>query len=269
MKLEIDGIQYYVDLVGKGYPLVLLHGFTGNGETWLPFCNQWTTHSTLIMVDIIGHGKTESPAESKRYQMDRAVNDLFLILQQLNIDKADFLGYSMGGRLALSFAAKYPEKVRKLVLESASPGLKMEVERDERRQRDEKLATSIIDNGIKNFVDNWEGIPLFQSQRNLPLQVQNQIREQRLTNSVIGLANSLIGMGTGSQRSLWDQLYQVSCDVLLVTGKLDEKFCKIATEMLGKLKNSKMMVVEGCGHAIHVEQARKFGTIVSEFVQFT
>jgi 2-succinyl-6-hydroxy-2,4-cyclohexadiene-1-carboxylate synthase len=88
-------------------------------------------------------------------------------------------------------------------------------------------------------------------------------------NSVTGLANSLIGMGTGAQKSWWDYLDHVSCDVLLITGELDEKFCKIANEMLGRLKNSKMMVVEGCGHAIHVEQAGKFGTIVSEFVQST
>lgn len=89
---------------------------------------------------------------------------------------------------------------------------------------------------------------------------------QRLKNSKIGLANSLIGMGTGAQPSWWDELEKLPHEVLLITGSLDQKFCEIAKMMKIKIKNCRWINVEGCGHAIHVEKPEKFGTIVSGFL---
>ncbi len=269
MKIDINGVHYNVKMNGTGYPLVLLHGFTGNADTWLPFFEQWGQHSALIAVDIIGHGDTDSPENPELYKMDKAVNDLDAILKHLNIDKADFLGYSMGGRLALSFVVSHKDKVRKLILESASPGLKTETERNERRLKDNQLAEFILKKGIERFVDYWGEIPLFASQKTLPPEILTQIKEQRLTNSIFGLANSLIGMGTGAQDSWWNQLDMISSEVLLITGEYDKKFCQLAYEMKKKFKKCDWIEVEASGHAIHMEQKEIFGTIVSEFVQAT
>lgn len=266
---EINDVRYHIQEYGDGYPLILLHGFTGDVSTWQPFCEGWKEHSRLLMVDIIGHGKTESPEASWRYDVDHAVSDLFSLFQKLKIDKADLLGYSMGGRLALSFAVKHPSLVRKLVLESASPGLKTEGERLERIQNDQKLASFILENGIPKFVDYWEKIPLFQSQNKLSAMERESMKKQRLRNSAIGLANSLIGMGTGAQPSYWGNLEEIPCEVLLITGEDDPKFCRIAGEMQERLKYCKWIKVKGCGHTIHVEQAEKFGTIVSGFLKNT
>jgi 2-succinyl-6-hydroxy-2,4-cyclohexadiene-1-carboxylate synthase len=267
MIIELNGVSYSYKSYGNGFPLVLLHGFTGNGATWEPFLEDWKEHSRLIMVDIIGHGETEAPEQFSRYQMELVVADLDSLLDQLHIDQADFLGYSMGGRLALAYVAKYPEKVRKLILESASPGLKTEAERIERTIQDKALTARIREQGIEAFVDYWEEIPLFRSQKNLPPFVREQIRRQRLTNSPIGLAGSLIGMGTGAQPSLWDHLEGIDNEVLLISGELDQKFCMIAAEMQKMLKNCQSIVINDCGHAIHVEQVEKFGTIVGEFLK--
>lgn len=269
MDIQLNGVHYHVETFGSGYPLVLLHGFTGNTETWAPFRDQWQEHSRLIMVDIIGHGKSEAPEQADRYRMEAVVADLDRLLLELHIDKADFLGYSMGGRLALSYAAKHPDKVRKLVLESASPGLKTATERVERIQKDNALALMIREQGMAHFVDYWEEIPLFHSQRNLPTAVREQIRSQRLTNSTVGLAGSLVGMGTGAQPSLWNDLEGIDNEVLLITGEFDQKFCSIAVEMQKRLGNCQSVVVNNCGHAIHVEQYEKFGTIVREFLKNT
>ncbi|WP_248278524.1 2-succinyl-6-hydroxy-2,4-cyclohexadiene-1-carboxylate synthase [Bacillus sp. DNRA2] len=267
MNLEVNGLRYHVETVGEGYPLVVLHGFTGSGENWRSLSGQWSEHSKVIMIDIIGHGETESPVDFSRYGMDFAVHDLAALLEKLGFDQVDFLGYSMGGRLALSFAVTHPERVRKLVLESASPGLKTEAERALRRENDAKLAEMIRTEGIESFVNYWERIPLFASQLLIPREVREQTRKQRLANSVAGLSGSLLGMGTGAQSSCWEALGQLSCEVLLITGELDKKFCQIASEMVDLVKNSKWVVVDQCGHAIHVEQPEKFGTIVSGFLK--
>jgi 2-succinyl-6-hydroxy-2,4-cyclohexadiene-1-carboxylate synthase len=268
-KIELNGVAYHVEIFGEGYPLVLLHGFTGDTSTWDLFCEAWSKHSQLIMVDIIGHGKTDSPEQMNRYRMEAAVEDLAILLKELKIDKADILGYSMGGRLALSFAITHPQQVRKLILESASPGLKTEAERKERKLEDQKLATFVQVKGMEAFIDFWEKIPLFQSHQNLSQQEQNKLKQQRLSNSVTGLANSLLGMGTGSQPSWWEQLANIECEVLLITGEEDQKFCRIAEEMQKRLKYSTWTKVKDCGHTIHVEQPEKFGTIVSRFLSNT
>lgn len=266
MRHVIDGIRYNIDTYGEGFPVILLHGFTGDVSMWNPFYESWGKQSELIAVDIIGHGKTEIPDDMERFKMLSVVDDIFLLMEKLKIKKADFIGYSMGGRLALSFAAKYPTKVRKLVLESASPGLESEELRKQRIEQDEKLASFIEEKGIEAFVDYWENVSLFSSQKQLPEEIKSRIRKQRLQNTERGLANSLRGMGTGAQPSWWDELGELNVDTLLITGTLDEKFCLIAEKMTMRLKKVKWINVEEAGHAIHVEKSEKFGTIVSRFL---
>jgi 2-succinyl-6-hydroxy-2,4-cyclohexadiene-1-carboxylate synthase len=266
MDLDIEGVRYHIEICGEGYPLLLLHGFTGDSSTWMPFCKTWGLHSRMIIPDIIGHGKTEAPPQLERYQIESAAHDLNQILENLGVEKTDLLGYSMGGRLALTFAMLFPEKVRRLILESSSPGLATEAERTERRMKDGELANFIIEKGMESFVDHWEKIPLFSTMESLSPKVKAAVRQQRLSHSPQGLAKSLLGMGTGAQSSWWDSLKQLNCKILLLTGEKDDKFCGIAETMQQLLKNSRWMVVKDSGHAIHVEVKEKFGTIVSEFL---
>lgn len=269
MKYVINGVRYHVDTWGTGFPLLLLHGFTGNSEGWKEFAPFWKDHSKTIALDIIGHGKSGSPPDIGQYQIEESAAVINSLLEKMGIGKIDVLGYSMGGRLALTFAVNYPEKVRKLILESASPGLRTEAERHERRIQDKKLSEKIQQEGIKNFIDYWENIPLFQSQKSLPEKIRTRIRSQRLANSIDGLANSLNGMGTGVQPSWWDELAHLEMPVLLITGNLDQKFCRIAEEMSKILPNAKWKTTEDAGHAIHVEKPELFGTIVSGFLSQT
>ena len=266
MNIVVDGIRYHLQIDGKGFPLILLHGFTGDSSTWTPFIDKWGRHSRLIAPDIIGHGNTDSPPELKHYHIESMANTLKTILDEVGVHEVDLLGYSMGGRLALTFAVLFPDRVRKLILESASPGLKTESERELRRMNDAKLAHFIIDKGLELFVDYWEGIPLFQTMKGLPASVQTKIRAARLRNSSQGLSKSLLGMGTGSQPSWWERLKELNSDVLLLTGQEDLKFCQIAESMSARIKKAKWIAVENTGHAIHVEEPEKFGTIVSDFL---
>jgi len=266
MKLEIDSVTYHLNVSGDGFPFLLLHGFTGDSTTWQPFFSEWGKHSQLIAPDIVGHGQSDSPADISRYDIQHAASDLKLLLEQLGINQLDVLGYSMGGRLALTFAIMFPMMVRNLILESASPGLETEEERKARRMKDAELAHFIKERGIEEFVSDWERIPLFQSMSNQPEEVRLQIRKQRLENCPEGLANSLLGMGTGSQPSWWKYLKELTCPVLLLTGKQDTKFCEIARSMQGVIPKSTWMIFHDSGHAIHVEEKEKFGTIVSDFL---
>ncbi|QOR65983.1 2-succinyl-6-hydroxy-2,4-cyclohexadiene-1-carboxylate synthase [Cytobacillus suaedae] len=266
MKIVVSNITYYVEIRGKGSPLLFLHGFTGSSQNWMPIVSMLEDSYQCILIDILGHGRTDSPPDSSLYDIERVSSDINSILEELLIEKITLIGYSMGGRLALAMAVNYPQRIEKLILESSSPGLQLESERKIRTKNDEKLANDISQNGIKWFVDYWEQIPLFETQHSLSTETKKAIRHQRLNNNKTGLVNSLIGMGTGSQPSYWDRLNQLEIPVLLICGEIDQKFCEIAKQMSKKLPNAKVEKITGVGHAIHVEHPKFFGKIVSEFL---
>lgn len=260
----VNGVTYAYRKEGQGPVLLLLHGFTGSKETWTPFLQKWSKEYTVLAVDIIGHGESDAPLDYHRYEMKRVVEDLFLLLKEEQIYSAYVLGYSMGGRVAIAFAAAYPHLVKGLILESCTAGLE-EAERQQRVQQDEALASFILQKGIVAFVDKWENIPLFiPLQQRLSSEGKKKLRLQRLQNSEIGLSNSLRGMGTGTQDSYWEKLKTFSFPVLLLCGEEDTKFCTIMKRMHYFLENSNYIKFSYASHAIHVEDSKNFGTIVSE-----
>lgn len=267
MIISIQKFQFNIEDKGEGDVILFLHGFTGSASNWQPFIDAWSNRHRCIAVDLIGHGKSSKPQNVEHYTMDAMSDYLKAILDRLNVKQANILGYSMGGRLALSFATHYPTYVKSLILESSSPGLQTSKEREERISKDHALASRISERGIAEFVSFWESLPLFAGQKKLPQSVQNKIREQRLSNSSIGLINSLKGMGTGAQSSNWEKLQHVNVPTLLLVGEHDEKFIKIAKSMAERLHDGVIEKINGAGHTIHVEEPQIFDKMVVGFLE--
>ena len=256
--MHINDITLNVELSGAGRPLLLLHGFTGSAGTWKPLIDALPPHFRTIAPDVIGHGRSDSPPDAGRYRMECCVADLLAMLDTLQVERAAVLGYSMGGRGALHLAAAAPERVGALVLESSSPGIADPAERQARVAADAALAESIERAGLAAFVERWERLPLFASQSSLPHEARARLRAQRLRNDPRGLANSLRGMGAGSQEPLWEQLPALNIPTLLIAGELDAKYCALAGQMQALLPNARSAIVPGAGHAVHLEQPQLF-----------
>jgi len=268
-RILANGIYLNVEIAGTdraSEPLVLLHGFTGSAATWSAHTTIFSQHFQTIAVDLLGHGLSDSPADAARYQMERCIDDLLSILDHLNVERANLLGYSMGGRVALHFAAAYPERLSALVLESASPGLHDAAERQARIASDHALADRLERNGLEAFIDYWTNLPLFASQSHLPADVRADLRSQRLGNNLTGLANSLRGLGTGAQQSLWDRLATIGVPTLLIAGALDEKFASIAQKMAQSMPHSRLAIVGNAGHAVHLERPALFDQLVLDYL---
>lgn len=261
LKMTIDDATYHYDLVGVGETIVLLHGFTGSMQTWEPFIESWRKDFSILRIDLPGHGQTTIPTGRT---MKEFADDLKTMLERLKIESCHLLGYSLGGRTALSFAMYYPEMVQSIILESASPGLATMKERVARRVSDAALASRIEREGLADFVDFWEDIALFQTQKKLPEAVQEHIQEERLNQTASGLAMSLRFMGTGRQESWWESLHTIQKPVQLIVGSLDDKFVKINKEMQKLIPKAKLTEIKKAGHNVHVEQAEKFAKIVIE-----
>lgn len=270
LRIKVNGIEIGVllheDAQERRQTLVLLHGFTGSASSWndlLPLLR--TPGRTLIALDMPGHGQSDAPVDPARYTIEHCENDIIAVLEKLEVrpHEAVLLGYSMGGRIALytAFSAFF----RALILESASPGLADPVEREQRRRSDTILAERIERTGVEAFIDEWEKLPLFASQHNLPVTRRNALRAQRLNNRANGLANSLRGVGTGVQPALHERLNTLTLPVLLLAGELDSKFCALARYMAEHLPLARLHIVPEAGHTIHLEQPELFAELVHAF----
>jgi 2-succinyl-6-hydroxy-2,4-cyclohexadiene-1-carboxylate synthase len=211
--------------------LVLLHGFTQTGRSWAPLVTELQGRYRCFAPDLPGHGY----ASERRPATFDAVA---AYLAALTPERFVLCGYSMGGRLALDFAVRHPERVERLVVIGATPGIADAAERAERRQADLALAARIEQIGLEAFVAEWGAQPLFATQ---PRGVAELAREDRLRSTASGLAAALRGMGTGTMTPLHERLPAATW----VVGEHDEKFRALAP--------ADAVVIEGAGHAAHLE----------------
>lgn len=270
MVVQVNGVQLGVEQRGEanksGSVLVMLHGFTGSAAGWGSQLDALAAYDLrVIALDSLGHGLSDAPDDPHRYTIERCQQDILAALQKLGVGKgqAILLGYSMGGRIALYTA--FSEFFRALILESSSPGLEDPVERAQRRISDEALAVSIEQEGVQAFVERWEELPLFASQKALPLAYRETLRKQRLQNRARGLAQSLRGVGLGVQPSLYARLPTLHIPALLITGELDTKFTAFARHMAQLLPQSQLCIIPGAGHTVHLERPEEFVSLVGDF----
>jgi 2-succinyl-6-hydroxy-2,4-cyclohexadiene-1-carboxylate synthase len=248
-------------------PLLLLHGFTGAAVTWSDLLPAFGARRRTIALSLPGHGGSDAPDDPARYAADRVAGDVLDLVDTLGIHRTALLGYSMGARVALHAALAAPERVGALILESGSPGIADDAERAARRAADEALADDIERDGVEAFVDRWERLPLWESQKMQPRSVRETLRAQRLTNGAHGLANALRGLGAGATLPLHERLAELAdVPVLLVCGSLDEKYVRIAREMKAKLPSAELREVGNAGHAVHLESPREMVRVVEEFL---
>lgn len=240
--------------------LVVLHGFTGSSRSFERVVEMLSEDIHVIAPTLPGHGEIIYSYETM--EMHHQINWLEDFLQQHQLKEATVLGYSMGGRLAMGYAQKFP--VKQLILVSSSPGIELQNDRDARHEADQNLAEKIRRNGLDWFVSYWENIPLFESQKRLPVDVQQMVRSERLQHDAEQLATSLEDFSTGNMPSYWNELENYHHPVHMVVGELDTKFVEIAKKMSARLPNATLRIVPNVGHAIQVENPQMFATIIED-----
>ncbi|MFN2250860.1 MAG: 2-succinyl-6-hydroxy-2,4-cyclohexadiene-1-carboxylate synthase [Anaerolineae bacterium] len=248
-------------------PLVLLHGFTGDATTWSGLVPHLGSAREVYAIDLVGHGDSPDPGEPGSYTIAATVQSVAAAWARTAAGAAHWLGYSMGGRVALNLAMARPDLVASLTLVGASPGIGDAVARRERVAADEELASFIETEGVPAFVDRWMAHPLFASQGKLGPGHLARAREQRLRNRGRAMSLTLRGMGTGAMEPVGERLPELELPVLLVTGADDAKFCRLAREMEERLPAAQRAVLPHAGHAVHVEAPDALAVVVNRFLQ--
>ena len=264
-RLLVDGVRYEVRVGGDGPPLLLLHGFTGRGASWGPHIPAMRRVATTIQVDLLGHGRSDAPADPARHAVERQAADLADMLRRVAGGRADVLGYSFGARVALMLAMAEPNSVRRLVLESPSAGFEDPADREARHAADEALAAMIERDGIPAFVAHWESLPLFGTHAALSAARRRRLHAERLRNRFDALAASLRGAGQGAMTPLHDRLASITASTLVVCGALDPGRAR-AELVAARIPGARLKLIDGVGHTPHLESPARFGAVVLPFI---
>lgn len=115
----LNGQQLYFEVHGSGEPLLLLHGFSGSSQDWVPSLGQWGAKFQLILPDLPGHGR--SGILPRPFRHEDAATDMFDLLDHLGIRTCKGVGISAGGNVLLHMATKQPDRITAMILVSATP----------------------------------------------------------------------------------------------------------------------------------------------------
>ncbi len=229
-----------------------LHGFTQTKNSAYVFRSTLAHSFDVVTIDLPGHGDNWA----QRASLSETAT---LLAEVLPCDPFVLAGYSMGARVALHFALAYPDRLRSLLLVSATLGIEDETERRSRRERDETLAAHALEVGGPTFLAEWLAQPLFTGSA-----IDDRERRSRSLEAS-GLADSLRSAGTGTQRWLGERAAAIALPTTVVVGERDVKFVREGQRIVEVVANSRLVVVAGAGHAVHLdaphEVARVFDSL--------
>tara|TARA_B100001142_G_C14308993_1_gene645909 strand:- start:1092 stop:1895 length:804 start_codon:yes stop_codon:yes gene_type:complete len=243
-------------------PMVFLHGFTGSHQCWDEVVS-YLGYSTIAF-DLPGHGKSTFNRLDDGYSESDWCNDLNGVLKFLNLEKISLCGYSMGGRLAIAFASRYPDKIEKLILESSCLGIKDHNLRKKRYIQDLILCNE-IEADLVTFVSKWENNQLFTNQEERNIKGFLKQRKYRLLSNPMQLSKALKSFSQGTLDHMDKMFSDFKFPVKIITGSDDSKYGFIAKEMLKVNNNVIRKVIPDSGHNTHLEQSTHFIDFLKSF----
>lgn len=236
---------------------VFLHGFTQTHHHWHTAAHLLAERvdpaATLAFVDLPGHGLAADDVDGSIDEVGRRLIGL--------AGTGTYVGYSMGGRIALVAATTGDARIERLVLIGATPGIADASEREDRHRLDDARAQRLEQIGVDAFVDEWLAMPMFAR-----LPDDEDGRAHRCRNTTTGLAHSLRAYGTGAQTPLWDALASIHIPVLVLAGELDTKFAAIGARLVEQLPRATFAPVPDAGHAAHTERPAATATLIATWL---
>jgi pimeloyl-ACP methyl ester carboxylesterase len=253
-------MKLYHHSQGAGRPLIILHGLFGSSDNWRGIAKQLATATQVIRVDLPNHG--QSP-HSDDISYDLMADDVIELMADLNLQQADVIGHSIGGKVAMMLAARYPEKVGRLVVVDMAPKAYPDRHSDifeallaldlsqfsKRNDVDAALANTIADKAIRQFL----------------------LMNLALTDGKLRWRINLQGLSDH-----YSQLLQPVCEgqrieqpALFLRGGLSN-YIEQGDEVMIKqtFRNSDITIVEQAGHWIHAERPDLFLSHVKRFFDY-
>ena len=248
-KVSANGLSLHYEEYGRGFPLLLTHGYAANSHMWEPQVEALSAKYRLILWDMRGHGETDSPEDPSQYSEALIVADMRCLLEHLGVRQAVLGGHSMGGYMTLAFCLTHPDMVRGLVLFATGPGYRNPEGRGRWNQAAHARAHRLDAEGLEALGSGAElrlSAPYHRSAR--------------------GLAHAARGMLAQFDSRVIDGVPGIATPTLAIVGERDDVF-RVPTEYLAsRIPGARMVVLEGAGHAANVHRPEAFNGAVLEFL---
>ena len=240
--------------------VVLLHGYAGRPDAWRRVIDAWPSPApTFQAIALPGHGQDSLPLGDS---FDAAVD---AVVERLpKTEAVHLVGYSLGGRLALGAATAHPDRIERLSLIGANPGIPDD-ERAARRANDESWAKRLESEGLERFIDAWSDLPIFATQRRLPEDYRREQLSWRTSLDAQQLASAMRQMSLAAMPDYRPALSNLDLPVQLIVGALDAKFQSLARLMQAVLPRSELHSIPGAGHNVPLEAPKALAARLSAF----
>jgi len=247
--------QIYIDDIGKGFPLVLIHGYLGSSEMWFLQKKFLSKNYRIITPALPGFG--ESYKVKSLNSINKMAQMLLKLINEKNINKFHLLGHSMGGMIVQEMAKISGEKIKKLIC-FATGSIGDIPDRFESIDTSiEKLKEEGIKETVKRIPPKW--FVKGQKAKNYYLceNAVKQIKEVTAYNALVAMKN-------------WrgyENLKNIKQDTLIIWGDKDVSYNFNQVDTLKKnIPNSKLEIFKGCSHNVHLEEPQKFNETVKNFL---
>jgi len=242
----------------------LLHGFTGSPESYSRVVRHLGVEQRPFIPALSGHGGDWRGRAADSFEDE--VSRLLALLADVERPRL-VCGYSLGARVALGMLSRAPSMFDGAVLVGLHPGLDGASARDERRALDAGRARLLREEGLAAFIETWEALPLFASQRSLPSNLLAKQRERRLAHDPEGLARSLEVLGLAEMPNYRGSMASLDVPVTLLTGSLDIKFSKTAKQLADQNVRLQSKLVDGVGHNVLLEAPSVVATAMTHLAK--
>lgn len=245
--------------VGRGEAVVLLHGFVFDRSMWREQAAELADRFRFITPDLRGHG--ESAVGRGPATMEEMAADVAALLDELSIERAVVGGLSMGGYVTLAFCRQNPERVRALVLADT----RAQTDTEEGRRGREELARLALNEGMLPIADSLTPKLLAPATLDARPDIVERVRAMILGTKPEGAAAASRGMALRRDQTDW--LAQVAVPTLIVVGSEDAITPPASAEaMRAQIKDARLVVVEGAGHASNIERPAEFTRALGDFL---
>lgn len=252
-KAFINNINMYYEEHGRGFPLVLTHGFAGTSQSWAGQVPAFSKKYRFITYDMRGHGQADAPEDIAFYTQDFLVQDLSQLLWHLRVRKAVVGGLSLGGYLSIHFYQQHPELVAALILIDTGPGFRTPEKAKDWNEARRQITQVLETKGPAALLTEPVGKLLYYTSP-----------EIMKSHSAKGLANISLGV----MMSPWglDLLPQIKVPTLIICGDRDVDFLPAAEYMAQKIPGARKVIIPDAGHGVNIDQPRAFEAAVLDFL---
>ncbi len=255
--ITIDNVLIrYADKNQKGFPLFLIHGLGGSIESWTNNIEFLSKKFRIIAFDLPGFGLSDKPKVS--YTINFYVNFLEKFIKKLKMNHLFLIGSSLGGHIAIEFTMRNRTIVDKLILISPAGCLPKSFKGSPSLKRYIKIVDAKSSNDINRILTSIDNSLVDRSYAN--------IMYKRL--SMPGAKDAFISALKGSANAprYNNKLAKINTNMLLIWGKEDKMIPLKYIRPFMEHGNSRIIIIENCGHRPHVENPKLFNKIVKDFL---